>query len=93
MPPAAGTPLEAARQRVLEAIDAPGQGPLTGPAILRLAVDSHTPPDESLLYPALHGLEADWRVQAGWVTDERGIRHRAYLKRGLLPRPGVIGGD
>jgi hypothetical protein len=84
---AADAPLAAARKRVLRAIGGPGQEALTGPAILRLEAESPTPPDESLLYPALHGLEADWQIQADWVTDARGIRHRAYRRRGLLARP------
>jgi hypothetical protein len=43
--------------------------------------------DQSLLYPALHSLEADWKVQATWVANADGIRHRTYRRRRLLPRP------
>jgi hypothetical protein len=83
---AADAPLAAARKRVLRAIDNPGQEALTGPAILRLEAEPRTPADESLLYPALHGLEADWKIEAGWVTDVRGVRHRTYRRR-RLPSP------
>jgi hypothetical protein len=87
-------PLAAARKRVLTAISDPGQEVFTGPAILRhlgrlraetAPVDPPTPGDQSLLYPALHGLEADWKIQADWVTDGAGGRHRTYRIRHILP--------
>ena len=84
----ADAPLAAARKRVLRAISNPEQEALTGPAILRLETEPRTPADERLLYPALHGLEADWKVQAAWVTDADGIRHRTYRTRRPLRRRG-----
>ena len=39
-----------------------------------------------LLYPALHSLEADWKLQAMWLSDANGVRRRIYRKRRLLPR-------
>jgi hypothetical protein len=48
--------------------------------------------DQRLLFPALHGLEADWRLQAKWLPDANGVSHRAYRKRRLLPHlPRRIG--
>lgn len=85
------------RERVLEALD--GEA-LTVPAILRRMHERSTgaeagaghgaePRDQSLLYPALHSLEADWKLQAGWLSDANGMRRRTYRRRRLLPRrPG-----
>ncbi|MGA3058344.1 MAG: hypothetical protein ABSE70_09985 [Candidatus Limnocylindrales bacterium] len=42
--------------------------------------------DQSLLYPALHSLEASWLVHATWQSDAKGIPHRTYRRRRLLPR-------
>jgi hypothetical protein len=47
---------------------------------------STSPGDQALLYPALYGLEANWQLQAGWLPDAQGGRHRTYRKRRLLPR-------
>ena len=99
-PAAADTPLEAARKRVLQAVDVLGPEAMTGSVIFRRMSDRSAetetgagrgiqPGDQSLLYPALHSLEADWEVQAAWVTDANGIHHRTYRKRRLLPRPGA----
>lgn len=45
--------------------------------------------DQSLLYPALHSLEADWRLKAAWLPDAGGVRRRTYRKRRLVPHlPG-----
>ena len=85
------------RRRVIEALDS---GVLTGPAIARWirersaaadggAGQSTTPDDQSLLYPALYRLAADWRVAATWLPDAHGVRHRTYRKRRLLPRRPV----
>ena len=90
------------RQRVLDAVEDLDGVVLTGPVIFRRMHARSTdaepgarpeagpnPGDQSLLYPALHSLEADGRVQATWVSDANGLRHRAYRKRRLLPhRPG-----
>jgi DNA-binding PadR family transcriptional regulator len=100
-PDEGATPLASERRRVLEALD--GEV-LTGPAILRRmrerpigaeagaevgAADRVAPGDESLLYPAMHSLEADWKLKAMWLPDGDGGRHRTYRKRRLLPRgPG-----
>lgn len=83
---AGDAPLAAARKRVLRAMCTRAEEALTGPAILKLEADPRAQRDESLLYPALHGLEADWKVQAGWVTDARGIRHRTYRTRRIAAR-------
>jgi hypothetical protein len=48
------------------------------------AVDSE-PRDQSLLYPALHSLEADWRLEAAWLPDAGGVRRRTYRKRRFGP--------
>lgn len=82
------------RERVLEALD--GEA-LSVPAILRRMNERSTraevgtehgaePSDQRLLYPALHSLEADWKLQAGWLSDANGMRRRIYRKRRLLPR-------
>jgi hypothetical protein len=99
---AAVPPLADARERVLVAVDELDGGAATGPAILRrmherltdtehgerLGADPNSG-DQSLLYPALHSLEADWRIQARWLPDANGIRYRTYRKRRLLP-PGLV---
>jgi hypothetical protein len=88
------TTLAYERERVLEALD--GEV-LTVPAILRRmherstgaeagAVHGAEPGDQSLLYPALHSLEADWKLQARWLSDANGMRRRTYRERRLLPR-------
>jgi hypothetical protein len=88
-------PLARERNRVLEAL---GRETLTGSVVFRRmrersngagAVNAgHAQPgDESLLYPALHSLEAGWKLQATWQSDAGGTKHRAYRKRRLLPRP------
>jgi DNA-binding PadR family transcriptional regulator len=74
------------REEVLHAIDLLGQQRPTGPAIYRRMLDRPDPStDQSLLYPALHSLEADWQIRADWVPDAGGVRHRTYRKRRLLP--------
>ena len=93
------SPLADERQRVLDAVEDLDGGVVTGPVIFRRMherlIDAEpgerpeagpNPGDQSLLYPALHSLEADWRVQATWLSDANGIRHRTYRKRRLLPR-------
>ena len=95
------TPLASERRRVLDAL---GGEVLTGPAVLRRmrgrpigaeagaeagAADRVDPGDESLLYPAIYSLEADWKLKAICLPDGNGRRHRTYRKRRLLPRgPG-----
>jgi hypothetical protein len=87
------------RQWVLDAVEDLDGVVLTGPVIFRRMHERSTdaeagarpeagpnPGDQSLLYPALHSLEADWRVQARWLPDANGIWHRTYRKRRLLPR-------
>ena len=88
-------PLADERKRVLEALD--GEA-LSGSVVFRRmrertngagAVNAgHAQPgDQSLLYPALHSLEAGWKLQATWQSDASGTKHRTYRKRRLLPRP------
>jgi len=92
-------PLADERKRVLAAVKDLGCELLTGPVIFRWMherlIDAEpgerpeagpNPGDQSLLYPALHSLEADWSVQATWLSDANGIRHRTYRKRRLLSR-------
>jgi hypothetical protein len=43
------------------------------------------PADASLLYPALHSLEADWRLEAAWLPEAGGVRRRTYRKRRFGP--------
>ncbi len=94
-----GTLLALQSNRVLEALD--GEV-MTGPAIFRriserseedsaASGDGVQPNDQSLLYPVLHSLEAGWKLQAAWLSGPDGTKHRAYMKRRLLPgRPGRI---
>ena len=99
------TALVGERQRVLEAL---GGEALTGPAILLRMGEPPTaadagaaggaepggaePADASLLYPALHSLEADWRLEAAWLPEAGGVRRRTYRKRRLAPHlPGGNG--
>lgn len=88
-------PLADERKRVLEALDSEA---LSGPVVfLRMrgrsngaaaaTVSAVQPGDQSLLYPALHSLEAGWKLQAAWQSDASGTKHRTYRKRRLLPRP------
>ncbi len=85
------------RKRVLEVLR--GEA-LTGPAILRRmgepataaeagetggAAGGSLPADASLLYPALHSLEADWRLESAWLPEAGGVRRRTYRKRRLVP--------
>ena len=90
-------PLADMRQEIFRLIDRQGPQAPTGPAILRQlergpAAETASPArqlppgEERLLYPALHSLEADWKIRADWVTDASGIRHRTYRMRRLLPR-------
>ncbi|MGD0248747.1 MAG: hypothetical protein ABSB75_06805 [Candidatus Limnocylindrales bacterium] len=85
--------LAAERERVLYALDGDA---MTSSAIARRMRDRPTETgtetasraaagDQRLLFPALHGLEADWRLQAEWLPDSNGVPHRAYRKRRLLP--------
>ena len=74
--------LAAERNRALLAL---GDESLTGPAISGLTRMEPRPNDESLLYPALHSLEAGWTLQAAWVADSGGNRRRTYHRRRLLP--------
>jgi hypothetical protein len=96
---AAVSPLADERKRVLAAFEDLGDESLTGPVIFRRTYERLTdaepadrreagtkPGDQSLLYPALHSLEADWMVHASWVSDSNGVRHRTYRKRRLLPQ-------
>jgi hypothetical protein len=67
-------------QRVLEAL---ASAPLTSAGV---AGRIHTAPaeaDQSLLFPVLHGLEADGRLQAAWRPDANGVPHRTYRRRRL----------
>jgi DNA-binding PadR family transcriptional regulator len=67
------------RDRVLAAIDG---GRLSGFETLgRLEVDSQAPGAESFLYPALHRLEADGRLQAAWPPNQSGTVRRRYSRR------------
>lgn len=65
-----------------------GDDALSGPAILRrMTVRPTEPGDQRLLYPALHSLEAGFKIRAEWRSDADGARHRVYRKRRLLPKP------
>ena len=90
------------RKRLLAAVEDLDGANATGPAIFLWMLERSTeaepgesaasdpkPGDQSLLYPALHSLEASGRVQATWQSDAKGIRHRTYRRRRLLPRPLV----
>jgi hypothetical protein len=73
------------RDHVFKAL---GDDALSGPAILRRMTGRPTEPsDQRLLYPALHSLEAGFKIQAAWRSDGDGTRHRVYRKRRLLPMP------
>jgi DNA-binding PadR family transcriptional regulator len=71
------------RTRLLEAL---GDAGLTGPAISR-RVRTAASMDESMLYPALHSLEASWTLRASWETDGDGNRRRTYRRRRFLLGP------
>ena len=59
-----------------------GKDELSGPAIFRRMSGSKGPVagDQRLLYPALYGLVASWRMRARWQTDPSGIPHRVYRR-------------
>jgi DNA-binding PadR family transcriptional regulator len=93
--PAEGTkPLADERRQVLAALE--GEA-LSGSAVFRRirerSAEGEAAPgesgqsgDQSLLYPALHSLEAGWKIQARWQSDAGGTKHRTYRRRRLLPR-------
>ena len=71
--------LAAERVRVLEALVSKS---LTSSAVAyRLGATT-----ETLLFPALHGLEASGRLQARWLPNANGIPRRTYSRRRLLPQ-------
>jgi DNA-binding PadR family transcriptional regulator len=87
------------RKRLLAVLEDLDGANATGPVIFRRMQERATgaepqggpeagpnPGDQSLLYPALHSLEADGRAEATWQSDAEGIRHRTYRRRRLLPR-------
>ena len=91
--------LAAERKRLLAVVEDLDGANATGPVIFRRMRECATgaepqggpeagpnPGDQSLLYPALHSLEADGRAEATWQSDAKGIRHRIYRRRrwGLL---------
>ncbi len=90
-------PLANERRQVLEALD--GEA-MTGPAVFRRMRDRSIGDglrdgvkagDQAFLYPALHSLEADRKLQASWLADAIGGPRRTYRRRRLLPRlPGAI---
>ena len=73
--------MDAERRRVLEAL---GDGCLTSSAVARRLRTESTQGAQKLLFPALHSLEADGRLTAGWQTGEDGLARRTYRKRHLL---------
>jgi DNA-binding PadR family transcriptional regulator len=76
--------LTAERRRVLNAL---ARDSLSSSAIARRLRALGTGGDtETLLFPALHGLEASGRLQARWAPNANGISRRTYRKRRLLPR-------
>lgn len=93
------TPLADERRQVLEALDGDVlTGPAIAHRMDERSTEmeaaagaaggtdgSTSPGDQALLYPALYGLEATWQVQAMWLPDAQGVRHRTYRKRRLLP--------
>jgi len=91
--------LAAERKRLLAVVEDLDGANATGPVIFRRMQERATDTeagerpeagpnqgDQSLLYPALHSLEASWLVHATWQSDAKGIRHRTYRRRRLLPR-------
>ena len=81
-----GLELSDARSQVLRAL---GRDELSGPAIFRRMSGSNSgmAGDQRLLYPALYGLVASWRLRAHWQADPSGIPRRMY-RRG---RFGLLG--
>ena len=86
-------PLADERKRVLEAFDGVT---LSGPAVFRRIRErsacaegeaGHGMEPGDRFGPALHSLEAGWKLQAAWQSDAGGTKHRTYRKRRLLPRP------
>ena len=71
-------PLAAERYRVLEAL---GDDSLTSSAVARRLGAVPAERNQSLLFPALHGLEADGRLTANWQPGTDGLPHRTYRKR------------
>lgn len=70
------------RRNVLEAL---AGDRLNSSAIARSIHSSAADPDQSLLFPALHKLEADGRLKAEWRPGIDGRQHRTYRKRRLVP--------
>jgi hypothetical protein len=73
-------PLAKERQRVLEAL---ADAPLSSSGVVGRIHTAPAEVDQSLLFPALHGLEADGRLQAAWRSDANGVPHRTYRRRRL----------
>ena len=73
--------IAAERRRVLEAL---ADGSLTSSAVARRLGPASPEGSQSLLFPALHGLEADGRLAANWRTGADGLARRTYTKRRLL---------
>jgi DNA-binding PadR family transcriptional regulator len=70
------------RRHVLEAL---AGDRLNSSAIARSIHSSAGETDQSLLFPALHSLEADGRLTAEWQLGTDGRQHRTYRKRRLVP--------
>lgn len=50
-------------------------------ALGRLEGDGRTLGGQAFLYPALHRLEAEGRLEAGWTTNAAGTVRRRYRRR------------
>jgi DNA-binding PadR family transcriptional regulator len=74
-------PLAAERRRVLEAL---ADDSLASSALARRLGAASTEGGQSLLFPALHSLEAEGRLTADWQAGTDGRPRRTYHKGRLL---------
>jgi DNA-binding PadR family transcriptional regulator len=71
-------PLAVERHLVLEAL---ADDSLTSSAVARRLGAVSAERDDRLLFPALHGLEADGGLTAKWQPGSDGLPHRIYRRR------------
>jgi DNA-binding PadR family transcriptional regulator len=76
------TSLVAERHQILAALAADS---LASSAIARRLPAPSADSDQSLLFPALHSLEADGRLTAEWRLGTDGRPRRTYRRRRLIP--------
>jgi DNA-binding PadR family transcriptional regulator len=76
------TSLVAERHQILAALAGDA---LTSSAVARRLPAPAAETDQSLLFPALHSLEADGCLKAEWRSGPDGLLHRTYRRRRLLP--------